>query len=193
MQTCARGIASAILAGGTSRRFGEDKAFARAKDSTFLEHVSAVLTSACTPPIVVGRPPIPDLRIGVGPLGGLETALTMLPEEADYLLLVAVDMPGLSASLVRCLVAAADADVVVPFYNERLHPLCARWHRRTLSTVSRTLDQGKRSVHAVLDQLEIQRITEAELVQSGVHDVGRALSNINIPSDLHSFVSERRS
>ncbi|MEC8023791.1 MAG: molybdenum cofactor guanylyltransferase [Myxococcota bacterium] len=193
MQTSARGIASAVLAGGGSLRFGEDKAFARAQDSTFLEHVCAVLTSACNPPIVVGRPPIPDLRSGVGPLGGLETALTLLPEDADYLLLAAVDMPGLSASLVRCLVAAADADVVVPFYNDRLHPLCARWHKRALPVVSRTLDQGKHSVHAVLDQLEVMRITEDEFLRSGVHDVGRALANINIPSDLHSFVSERRS
>src|SRR5262249_54616408 len=67
----------------------------------------------------------------------------------DWNLIVACDMPLLSAALLKRLLgdaAALDADCLIPVSANRRHPLAAVYHRRCLTEFSRVLDLGERRV-----------------------------------------------
>ena len=63
----------------------------------------------------LGYPVLPDRRPGAGPLGGIESALSYTT--ADWNLVLACDMPAISAEFLRGLLEAAErvnADALVP-------------------------------------------------------------------------------
>ena len=79
-----RDCTGVVLAGGASRRMGRDKAEIRFDGRSLLERTCAVLRGVFEEAICVGRADevsrmavrcVPDERPGMGPLGGLETAL----------------------------------------------------------------------------------------------------------------------
>ncbi len=106
----------------------------------------------------LGLPVAPDLRPGEGPLAGIEAALAS--SAADWALIVACDMPRLSAPLLAGLVAAArssKADAVLAASGHGPEPMCAVWRRRTvLPEVRLALDQGRRKLHDLLARLRIE-------------------------------------
>jgi molybdopterin-guanine dinucleotide biosynthesis protein A len=74
---------------------------------------------------------VPDRIPDCGPLGGLFTALSSTG--AGWNLLVACDMPALTADVLRRLIADAaecGTDALVPRIDGRWEPLCAVYHRR---------------------------------------------------------------
>jgi len=127
---------------------------------------------------VVGFPAIPDLYPGEGPLGGILTALRHTG--GDWNLLVACDMPGLSAEFLAGLVDAArrsEADGLLPVGpGGRPEPLCAVYHRRAKDPLERAFARGVRKIVAALDEpgMAVCRwpVTEAGVFQ-----------NVNTPED----------
>ena len=89
-----REASAVILAGGKSSRLGSDKSRIRLGRRTLLGHAKAALQSAGFQPRVVAT----DRQSGLGPLGGIDTAL----RSARYsrLLFVSCDMPFLSGELI---------------------------------------------------------------------------------------------
>ena len=106
----------------------------------------------------LGLPVAPDLRPGQGPLAGIEAALASTP--AEWALIVACDMPRLSAALLGGLVSAArssDADAVLAATDRGPEPMCAVWRRETvLPEVRLALDEGRRKLHRLLARLRIE-------------------------------------
>ena len=141
-----------VLAGGRSSRMGRDKALLPWAGQTVLAAVLRAVEQAAGQVILIaparrypspGCPVIPDLRPGLGPLAGLETALSVTGDEWN--LVVACDMPRLTAPLLARLLAdaaACDADCLIPTTPNGSHPLAAVYHRRCLPAVSRALDEG---------------------------------------------------
>ena len=95
----------AVLAGGQSRRMGRDKALLQLGDQTLIERVLAAAHPLGYPRLIIGDPaayahlglPVhPDRHPGLGPLGGLYTALSTT--DAPVLLL-ACDLPFLTSGL----------------------------------------------------------------------------------------------
>jgi len=132
-------IAGFVLVGGRSSRMGRDKALLPLDGSTLVERVaSRVLVAAGNVTLIgspdryggLGYPVVADHVEECGPLGGVFTALTVT--RADWNLIVACDMPGLTVEFCTSLIAArtADADCVVPRTATGLDPLCALYHRR---------------------------------------------------------------
>jgi molybdopterin-guanine dinucleotide biosynthesis protein A len=110
-------------------------------------------------------PAIPDLRAGaipgVGPLGGIESALAHT--SADWNLIVACDMPAITAVTLQLILAAAaahpEAGCVIPESRQGfLEPLCAAYHRRLLPALSAALDAGTRKVTSGLPEDAIHRL-----------------------------------
>jgi molybdopterin-guanine dinucleotide biosynthesis protein A len=157
-----------VLAGGRSTRMGRDKALLPYRGSVLVDWIARQVRAAAGSAVIVGHPErygalgwpvIGDLRPGCGPLAGIEAALAHSP--ADYNLIVACDLPGLSAPVLAELLAEAarcDCDCLVPASSGRLHEaLCGVWRRRALTTVRRGLDEGIRSVAAVFPRLHLCR------------------------------------
>src|SRR5262245_5139087 len=120
-----------VLAGGLSRRLGQDKRRLRLwgeTQPTLLEHTVSIVAQLTPDVVVVLNDPEawPDLaaRFAVdvypdgGALGGIYSGL--LPARHDYALAVACDMPFLSLELLRAmLLRPRDYDILVP---RSLHP-----------------------------------------------------------------------
>ena len=93
-----------VLAGGRSSRMGTDKAGLLWRGQSLLEHMRELLQEAGAVRVLtsgpyVGAGGLPDQEADMGPLGGL---LTLAQTQVDGVyVLVPVDMPLLSASLLR--------------------------------------------------------------------------------------------
>ena len=186
---------AAILAGGASRRFGRDKALepvdggalvARAADAARAAFDDVFLVADDTEAYAfVGLPVHPDARPGLGPLGGLLTALEIARHPWTFL--VACDMPFAEAHVMRAMFdltggAASDADAVVVHLEGRWHPLFALYHRRILETVRARADAGELALRGLVEAVRTHALDADAFAALG----GRAatLANANTPDEL---------
>lgn len=161
-----------ILAGGKSSRMGQNKALMRIGGIRVIDRIAAELGPESDRMIVIADDPAlyehmdavlledaPDFK-GQGPLAGIYTGLK---EAGDGpCLIVACDMPFVSARLGCELVSILkrnDRDAVVPIHEDRLHPLFAAYDARAAETAKETLMDGKRSVKALLDRIDVEYFT----------------------------------
>jgi molybdopterin-guanine dinucleotide biosynthesis protein A len=160
----ARSRAGFVLAGGRSSRMGRDKALLPVQGSTLLEAVAAQVRAAAGSVVVIGPPERyaflglsvqADLIPNCGPLAAVYTALKTT--QADWNLLVACDMPGVTAGFLSGLIdaaEAADAAALVPKTRDGLHPLCAVYHRRALAGVQSLIESRSLKMHDALSHIE---------------------------------------
>jgi molybdopterin-guanine dinucleotide biosynthesis protein A len=92
-------VEGVILAGGRSLRMGRDKTRLRLGGKSFLRIIRGVVQNAGFPCRVLRR----DRNPGLGPLGGIETALAST--RARAVLLLSCDMPFVTEALLRRVVA----------------------------------------------------------------------------------------
>ena len=103
----------------------------------------------------LGLPVVPDLIVDCGPIGGLYTALKMT--HAEWNLLVACDMPGVTVEFLGELLAAAikrGSACLVPETESGQHPLCAVYHRRIESAVEFAIQHKRFKMHDLIQLLE---------------------------------------
>jgi molybdopterin-guanine dinucleotide biosynthesis protein A len=142
-----------VLAGGQSSRMGRDKALLPYGGVTLVEHVASQIAAAAGSAMIVGGrerygglgyPVVDDFTPGSGPLGGVTTALRI--SEAPWNLIVACDMPDVTADFLRALLEEAErcgGDCLIPVSESgRLEPLCAAYHRASLSRLCHALDNN---------------------------------------------------
>ena len=125
---------------------------------------------------------VSDRDVGLGPLGGLATALH--ETTADAVLITACDMPLLSQPLLQWLLqqrqtAGATTDVSVVVHNAQREPLCAIYHRRVLPLLARRLRQQQRSLHGLLAGVSVAECQIPTAMSAG-------LANCNTPSEYRS-------
>lgn len=175
-----------ILAGGKSRRMGQDKARLLFRGEPLLVR-NAKLLGGLTDEVRViasegeyddlGFVCTPDLRAGCGPLAGIETALSA--SRREWNLIVACDMPFLEASWLGFLVGRAVAgnlDCVVSKHPERgMNPLCGVWNRRVLPIVRAMLDDGQFRVRDAAARVGALELTPED---------PKMLANWNEPVDV---------
>jgi molybdopterin-guanine dinucleotide biosynthesis protein A len=124
---------------------------------------------------------LPDIALGLGPLGGLHTALE--DTAADVVLVVACDMPYLSAPFLAYLAGEClEAEAFVPQTERGYHPLCAAYARTCRSAVADQLSAGRLAVKQLLDKLRLRVVLAQDIYRFGNHH--RLLANINTPADL---------
>lgn len=189
-------VTGLILAGGQSTRFGKDKARVVLDGGPMIGHVYDALAPVCAAVLVSvadadTRYPLPravryvvDRRDAMGPLAGLEGGLLAAP--TPWVLVVACDMPDLSADVLQVLLdhrSPAISAVVARAPEGRKHPLCACYHRRVLPTVQAHLDAGQRALHRLLDALP--EVTYVQVPTA-------PLRNVNTRSDLENPPSPSR-
>ena len=137
------------MAGGRSRRMGQDKAACILAGQPLLAHMLDKLQALGLRARVAGlRAPvdgvtaevIEDAHPDCGPLSGIETALREC--EADAALVVGVDLPLLSTDLLAILLeraARTAAAATIPCVTGAPQPLCAVYRRSLLEPISRSL------------------------------------------------------
>jgi molybdopterin-guanine dinucleotide biosynthesis protein A len=178
-------VAAFVLAGGVSRRMGRNKALLPFAGGTLIEHVAAQALDAAGNVTIVGRPQdyaALGLRVlgedfpGCGPLSGIEAALRDAKE--GWALVLACDMPGVTAAWLRCLIARTGASgghvIATSGRGERVEPLCALYHARLHSDVRKALEEGRFAVRDLLPRWSVEP----------VRPPGQAIvGNINTPEE----------
>ncbi|WP_038045879.1 molybdenum cofactor guanylyltransferase [Thermus caliditerrae] len=163
----------AVLAGGLSRRFGEDKALFPYREKPLLQWVLESLAGAGERFIVANRPylgfgvPVyPDLLPGADSLSGLHSAL--VHARFPWVAVAATDLPFLTRGYWEFLYEKALASpypVVVPHNPEgHLEPLMAFYHKDCLPQVERQLREGDYLMRRVMEALGATYIPAEEVV-----------------------------
>jgi molybdopterin-guanine dinucleotide biosynthesis protein A len=101
---------------------------------------------------------VPDLRAGAGPLGGIEAAVSYYARRFKATLFLPCDLPGITAGQIRILKdsflkARAGAAVAVT-EGALQEPLCAVVDNELLSAISKAIDEGRRKVGEVWQDLD---------------------------------------
>ncbi|MEI6232415.1 MAG: molybdenum cofactor guanylyltransferase [Planctomycetota bacterium] len=152
-----------ILAGGKSSRFGSDKARADVNGEPLLKRIARVLAPVASRVSVVADCPgkyddlglrtLSDVRPGLGPIGGLLTALSDL-DAPGWLLLCSCDFVAMNAAWVETLASARAPDIqAIAFKGERIEPLFALYHSSLLHAIERRIDAGELSPSQVIQSV----------------------------------------
>jgi molybdenum cofactor guanylyltransferase len=188
-------LAAVVLAGGASRRMGRDKATLPYEGTTLVEHMMSVVSPRCSPVFVIAAPgqPLPKLDAevlrdevrGVGPLLATGRGLRAAADAGLKLAFVcAVDMPLLSTDLIDELAGPAvrlGADVVLP-WDGRDHYLAGVYRTSLADRVDTLVAAGERSMRALVDTVDTQRIVMPEQ---------QSLTNVNTAADLSAVLPPR--
>ncbi len=124
---------------------------------------------------------VPDVEGPPCPLRGLTGALEAAGGER--VLVVAGDLPRVTADLLLALFAWPEADAVVPRTGDGSHPLCAIYRREAVLPVARSrLAAGDLKLRDLLDVLDARYLDDADLVR--IDPGGDALTRVDTPGDL---------
>lgn len=180
-----------VLAGGASTRMNADKAALAYHGRSQLAWAYDLVSTVCVASFVSVRPDqrdeptrvtfpqIVDRDPGIGPLAGISAALLTHPNAAW--LVVACDLPFLTADLLRHLIASRDpAQVATAFrsaHDGLPEPLCAIWEPTSLQVVSEHLAAGKQCPRKLLINAPCKLLDLPD---------ARALDNVNTPAESAS-------
>ncbi len=187
-------VFGAILAGGASRRFGAPKALAAVGGKAIVERVRDALRAVAGEIVLIANEPAlfaelgmerrGDAVAGVGPLGGIVTALRWAAERGHRgALCVACDMPFASPALLRRIAERAGDAVVVPESRGRrgVEPLCAWYPASCLPAAEHMIAEGSWALHELVRTVPAVRVPLAEVELCGDPEV--LFLNVNTPAD----------
>jgi molybdenum cofactor guanylyltransferase len=193
-------ISAAILAGGQSRRMGQDKALLEVEGRALIEYVLDIANAVADETLIIAsdRPEyerfgcrvVPDKFPQSGSLGGIYTALSEVTH--DHCFVLACDMPFINHGLLTFMAELdRDYDVLVPALaadrsdqggEETLETLHAIYTKSCMPAIERQLNAGVFKVIGFFSEVNVQKLPEDVIVQ---HDP-QLLSffNANTPEEF---------
>lgn len=155
-----------LMMGGASRRMGRDKATLPYGEELLWRHqlntlkatgfralalsVGETFPLACGQAEVGGYPLLPDQATGQGPISGLREALRW--SSTEQVLLLAVDLPKMSAAYLKKLLASAEQGAgVLPIHGEFIEPLVALYPQAALPVVEDLIARQQYKLQGVTD------------------------------------------
>ena len=168
---------------------GNDKALLPYGGKVLVVHVALNVLAAAGSVSLIGPPDayrhlnlpvVPDLYPGFGPVGGVVTALSA--STAEWNLIVACDMPGVSAEFLASLLAEAidsGAECTVPVTPDgRRHPLCAVYRQTARLPLQRAVEAETHKLHAAIEVLNVHLYPVS---------TPESLANVNTPTEWKTF------
>lgn len=197
METTDVPVTGVILAGGRSRRMGQNKALMPLGDEPLIVHVIRQMESVTDELLLITNEPelytalkLPmyrDILPNIGALGGIYTGLTYAANST--VICVGCDMPLLQPHLLSHLTTLLDNyDAVVPCVEveERsanvLQTLAAIYTKRCLPIINGMLAGGELRVHALYDRVDTRIVQPQEWRRFDPR--GLSFFNINTPEDF---------
>jgi len=182
-----------VLAGGKSRRMGQDKALLDHDGQSQLAYVVSVL-EACVEKVFVSTRPdqagdeeraqfeqIMDQYDDMGPVAGILSALEEKPE-VDWLV-VACDLPNINEQTIQFLLENHSGEhpftAFVSSHDGLPEPLCAIYTSGSESIIRRFIDAGLNCPRKILIRSDTCLLEQPD---------PEALDNVNTPDDLRNSV-----
>lgn len=188
-------LSIAILCGGDSSRFGEDKTRVEVAGVPLYKLIWNKLVGRSDdvflqidPDDEYDLPARPDLVSKGGPLGAIYSALAHA--EHDWLFVSACDLPYLDPRIVDELLLRAEegTEVVIPRWKSGyLEPLTALYHSSLLSRLENILEGGTRKITDFLDQLDqVEEVSIDKLFEDG-ELYPKCFYNVNEREDIEDL------
>lgn len=184
------------MAGGTSSRFGQDKALVEIGATPMLARMIKLMESVTVDVKIIGAPEkyasfgsevIPDRWPGEGPLGGIVTALLSSAKsnpQRDWNLILSCDMPFLSSEWLEYLAGRAIKSSAQAVYPQSAHgpePLCACYRTDAGPALQKVFERAVRKVTEALKQVRTEILDEPYWKR--FDSAGRLFWNMNTPAD----------
>jgi len=202
VESIGENLSALILAGGFSRRMGQDKAWLELGGKPLVEHLTHhILPLADELIISTNSPdrfepllrslPIPaqlvaDQTQGIGPLAGIASGLSRASH--DLVLVLAVDLPYVQVGLLSHMAGlAVDFQAVVPqILDPRCgeavaEPLHAFYRRSCLAAITAHLEAGDRRVVSFLSDVRTRWVLPEEVARFDPGFI--SFRNLNTPTD----------
>ena len=186
-------ISACILAGGMSRRFGEDKALFPFRGKPLIMHVIEILRLIFDDIAIIGGDSDrysftglsrhKDIVPGRGPLGGIYTALSVM--RTDRVFVCACDMPYLNGDFISYMISISHThEAAVPVVHGLYEPLHAVYSAACREKAKSLLDRGEHRIAALFNEVAIRDVTEDEIHRFG--NPARIFMNINTRHDAEA-------
>jgi molybdenum cofactor guanylyltransferase len=188
-------VTSIILAGGLSKRMGQDKALLEIAGRPLLQRVIHVAQSVSSPVLVVTAWPekyqamvgcefLCD-RFSQGPIVAFAQGLA--PIEAEWVLLLSCDLPNLQSAVLQTWINQLKkvpdrAIAYLPSGSKGWEPLCGFYRSACRESIQEYVNNGGRSFQGWLQN---------QVVETLVVDDRSVLLNCNTPEDLRSVIFPR--
>lgn len=200
VMTNANALTVAVLAGGQSRRMGQDKALLEVDGRPLIEYVLEAAKPLARDTLIVaserpeyerfGARVVPDKFPHSGSLGGIYTALSEAGEE--YCLVLACDMPFVNRDLLKYMAGLDRSyDVLVPALSadrsdqgegETLETLHAIYSKACLPAIERQLNAGVFKVIGFYSEVRVEKISEETVLEYDPHLL--SFYNANTPGEF---------
>ncbi|WP_374965737.1 molybdenum cofactor guanylyltransferase [Lysinibacillus sp. RS5] len=191
-------IAGVVLAGGQSSRYGQPKMFELfAGQPLYKQSLIALQKNQLQPLIIATNASLQSKFVEEkvqwiiekqphqGPLFALQNIMTNFPD-VEWFFVVASDMPFIHADFIQTMLTFIDDryDAIIPKQDSRLQPLAALYRRSALPIANQLVQQNKRSMKVLLEQLQVCYVPFEEESSTFI--------NINSQQDWHQTF-ERKS
>ena len=184
-------IKGCIIAGGRSGRFGTDKSVHLFNGKALVQHVYDAVSPVLDEIFIAANDPekfdflglkvVPDIIPGLGPLGGIYTALETYNIKRVFVL--PCDMPFLSTELIRFMCSIdPDYDIIVPKLGDWYQPLHAIYSHRCGDAIRESINCGNYRMKGFYSGMKLRTVTEEEVKRFG--DPSLIFKNINFRKDL---------
>lgn len=153
-----------ILAGGKSTRMGGfHKGNLKIGEDTFIKHLVDEMRKVTEHILIsygtdIHEQPhdcriVTDIYKDCGPMGGIHAGLTAA--DAEYVFVVACDMPFMEAEFVESLRehVTENTDVVVPLIDGKVQPLAAIYNRSILPVIEELLEKRRLKLRSIYEQV----------------------------------------
>ncbi len=174
-----------ILAGGKSARMGEDKGMLKLGQKRMINHVLDQVKRCADEVVIVANKSdyaqfgfrcIPDIYKGLGPIGGIYSALK--DSGTHYNFVVGCDMPFLGYEIVNYLIdRAVNADVTIPTIGGKMQPLCGIYTQACVGLIEEKIKANQLKMMSFISASDHQLIA----MESSGMDFVHQFENINTP------------
>ena len=179
-----------VLAGGSSKRMGQDKSLLFVDNLPMIEKIVRQLTGHFRE-IIIGAndiekyrflnlPVVPDLEKGKGPLMGIYSTLLHSKYEINFV--VACDIPDLNMDYITELIREAKChEIVMPTWgDDKFEPLFAVYNKSILDQVKKLLENGERKISLLFESSDVKYLP--------MPDAGKWYKNLNTMEDYKNYI-----
>jgi len=178
-----------VLAGGKSKRFGEDKGLFLFRDKHLVLHALDILRPWCDELMISTNRPdsyqvfgvktVKDVYPGCGPLGGIHAALSN--SRFSHAAFISCDTPFIPTEIYPYLLEnMADHQAIMPVHGKYVETMCAIYHKSSLPSIEIAIEAKKYKILEALKAMDVRFINIEN--ESFFH--AEIFHNINYKTDL---------
>ncbi len=182
-------VTGVVLAGGQSRRFGQDKGLYPFRGKPLAERALEIISPHCSELLICsntvnayrqfGAPVIKDIHKNCGPLGGIHSAL--IHATGQKVVCIPCDCPFIPTDMIGFLLQrSGNHHVVMPHHRTFIETLCAVWQKNSLLHLEKAINEKR---YKILDAIITMNVLLVNPENEPFYH-SRMFHNINRKTDL---------